>query len=193
MRISFPDSHRHTRLQLLLALNLIHRTFNHMDIDFRYFQMSIQFINSAEDKVFCLEVYGIIRLAVDLTPQVLELLAGKLLRVELCLTMLSGILGLHRLRIEYSIQLLDNAIFEFIIFLSEVEHALLLLIKELLCQLALLGDIAIKAEHEVDIVGGIVIHLTLIAAIGVHKRHTHKQTGLYFLRTVSYRLSYLCL
>ena len=107
--------------------------------------------------------------------------------------MLTCILGLHRLRIKDCIQFLDYTIFEFIIFLTEIEHTLLLLIKEFLCKLTLLGDIAIKAEHEVDIIGCIIIHLTLITAIDIHKRHTHKQTWLNFLWTVSYSLSNLSL
>ena len=68
MSISFSDSHRHSSLQLLLALNLIHRTFNYVDIDFRDLQMGIQFINGTEDKIFCLEVNSVICLAVDLAP-----------------------------------------------------------------------------------------------------------------------------
>ena len=105
--------------------------------------MVIQFQYSPFNQVFRFEINSIIGLLVDFAPQILELLTSELLTVKLRLSHLAGILWLYSIRIEDSIQFVDNVLLVFIVILAKVERSLLLLVVVFRGQLCLPVDVAL--------------------------------------------------
>ena len=138
-------SHCHARFKRLLISDFIHRT----DADFRNPQLFIKFLDGFLHKTRSFKAYLIVGAAIDALPEILELLLGKIVLLQLGELRLSTILRSYSRRIKDGIKGCNNALPP-IISLTEVEPVIALIIKILSSQSTVIIHIIFADKGIID-------------------------------------------
>ena len=141
--------HCHARFKRLLVSDFIHRTAFYHDADFRNPQLFIKFLDGFLHKTRSFKAYLIVGAAVDALPEILELLLGKIVLLQLGKLRLSTILRSYSRRIKDGIKGCNNALPP-IISLTEVEPVIALILKILSSQNTVIIHIIFTDEGIID-------------------------------------------